>query len=122
MQDEALKHRIQKLRDENLRKVHQLRVALGESLLLSRGIMLAARAVDRERVAQIEAYRYDIRSTTRELENWKQLRDRAANRGLLKQLQFRQQMIAGMKNDLDRYMEELRQLRSIPRSFWTAST
>lgn len=122
MQDETPKRRLQKLRDENSRKLRQLRVQRGESLLRSRGVVLPAGKVDRERIALIEAYKDNIRSTTRELENWRQFRERATNRGMLKQAQFRQQMITKMENQLNRYNEKLRRLRSIPGSSWGGST
>jgi len=122
MQGETPKRRIQKLREESQRKLRDLRVQLGENLLRSRGIAPPAKAADRERMAQIEAYKDLIRSKTRELEDWTQCRDRAAKRGIAKQAQFRQQMIAGMENQLERYKKELRRLQSFPGTFWTGST
>jgi hypothetical protein len=41
---------------------------------------------------------------------------------MLKEAQFRQQMVAGMENQLERYKEEVRRLQSIPGSFWAGST
>jgi hypothetical protein len=122
VRDETPKRQLQKLRDENSRKLRQLMVQLGESLLRSRGVELPVRKVDRERIALIEAYKDNIRSTMRELENWKQFRDRATSRGMLKQAQFRQQMITKMESQLSRDNEELQRLRSIPGSFWAGST
>jgi hypothetical protein len=116
------KRQLQKLRDENSRKLRQLMVQLGQSLLRSRGVVLPVSKVDRERIALIEAYKDNIRSTTRELENWRQFRDRATTRGVLKQAQFRQQMITKMESQLSRDNEELQRLRSIPGSFWAGST
>lgn len=121
MPDETLS-RLQKRRDETLRKLRELRVKLGEGALESRGIVLPANGIQRERMAQLEAYKALIGSETRELEVWRRLRDGAVSRGLLKQAQFRQQMIGGMEKQLDLYREELRRLRSIPGSFWTGST
>ena len=122
MQGETPKRRIPKLREESQRKLRELRVQLGENLLRSRGIPPPAKAADRERMAQIEAYKDLIRSKTRELEDWAQCRDRAPKRGIAKQAQFRQQMIAGMEKQLERYKEELRRLQSFPGTFWTGST
>jgi hypothetical protein len=122
MQDKTPKRRLQQHRDEASRKLRQLRVQLGESLLGCRGIVLPSTTVDRERIAEIEAYKDQIRSTIRELENWRHLRDRAASRGMVKEAQFRQQMIVGMENQLDRYKEELRRLSAIPGSYWDGST
>lgn len=122
MQGETPKRRIQKLREESQRKLRELRVQLGENLLRSRGIATPAKVTDRERMAQIEAYKDLIRSKTRELEDWVQCRERAATRGIAKQAQFRQQMIAGVEKQLERYKEELRRLQSFPGTFWTGST
>jgi hypothetical protein len=122
MPEETPKRRIQKLRYEHSRKLRQTVVQLGESLLRSRGIARRAKATDRERMAQIEAYKDLIRSKTRELEDWTQRRDNAVKRGMTKQAQFRQQMIIGMENQLGRYEKELRRLQCIPGSFWNGST
>ena len=122
MQAETPASRLKKLRDQYSRKLHETTVRLGELLLQSCGIVLPANKVDRERIAQIAAYKHDIRCTTGALKDWTRLRDRAAGRGLLKQARFRQQMIVGMQNKLASYEEELRRLRSIPGSFWTGST
>ena len=122
MSHEAAKSRLQKRLDEISRKLRELRIHHGEFLLQLRGIALPASKVDRERIAQLEAYKAHICSTTRELEEWRRLRDRAASKGLLKQAQFRQQMIVAMENKLHSYEEEIRQLRSIPGSFWAGST
>ena len=122
MQDETAKSRLQKRLDEISRKLRELRIHHGELLLQLRGIALPANKVDRERIAQLEDYKASIRSTTRDLAEWKRLRDRAASKGLLKQAQFRQQMIVAIENKLHSYEEELRQLRSIPGSFWGGST
>jgi hypothetical protein len=122
MHDETPRRRFQKLRDELSQKRRKATVRLGESLLWSRGIKLPATSVDRERIAQIEAYKDLIRSKTRELEEWRKFRDRATTRGMLKQGQLRQRMVAGMENQLERYKEQLRRLQSIPGSFWTGST
>jgi hypothetical protein len=122
MQGETPKRRIQKLLEESQRKLRGLRVQLGENLLRSRGIAPPANAADRERMAQVEAYKNLIRDKTRELESWTRHRDGAAKRGMTKQAQFRQQMITGMENQLDRYRDELRRLQSIPGSSWSGST
>ena len=74
---------------------------------------------DRERLAQIEAYKNLIQDQTRELETWTQLGDHAAKQGMTKQARFRQQMIAGMEKKLKRYKEERRQLQSTPGSSWS---
>ncbi len=117
MQDKTPKHRIQKFREEISAKRRELMVQLGEGLLQSRGIVLPPTSVERERIAQIEAYKDLIRSKTRELENWRQCGHRAANLGMTRQAQFRQQMIMGMEGELRRYREELRRLQSTPGSF-----
>jgi len=122
MPEESPSRRIRKIREESHRKLRELRVQLGEHLLKSRGITLPEAQTDRERIAQIEAYKDLIRDKTRELESWTQHRDRAAKHGMMKQAQFRQQMITGMENQLERYKEELRRLRSIPGSSWSGST
>jgi len=83
---------------------------------------LPATSVDLDRIAQIEAYKDLIRSKARDLEEWREFRDRATTRGMLKEAQFRQQMVAGMENQLERYKEEVRRLQSIPGSFWAGST
>ena len=88
----------------------------------SRGNSIPADAADRERIAQIEAYKDLIRSKTREIKEWTECRDQAANRGMTKQAQFRQQMTKGMENQLGRMKDELRRLQSIPGSFWTDCT
>jgi hypothetical protein len=122
MAEESPSRHIRKIRAESQRKLRELRVRLGESLLKSKGITLPEEQTDRERLAQIEAYKNLIRDQTRELETWTQHRDHAANHAMAKQVQFRQQMIAGMENQLKRYKEELRQLQSIPGSSWGGST
>ena len=122
MPEESPSRRIRKIRKESQRKLRELTVQLGENLLKSRGIALPEAQTDRERLAQIEAYKNLIRDKTRELESWTQHRDRAANHGMTKQAQFRQQMITGMENQLNRYKEELRRLQSIPGSSWSGST
>ena len=122
MPEESPSRRIREIRAENQRKLRTLRVQLGESLLKSKGITLPEAQTDRERLAQIEAYKDRIRDQTRELETWTRHRDHAATQGMTKQAQFRQQMITGMENKLKRYKEELRQLQSIPGSSWSGST
>jgi DNA anti-recombination protein RmuC len=122
MPEESPRRRIRKIREESQRKLRDLTVQLGENLLKSKGIVLPALDADRERIAQIEAYRNLIRDNTRELENWTQQRDRAAKHGMTKQVQFRQQMITGMENQLKRYKEKLRRLQSSPSSLWGGST
>jgi len=77
---------------------------------------------DRERLAQIEAYKNLIQDQTRELETWTQHGDHAAKQGMTKQARFRHQMITGMEKKLKRYKEELRQLQSTPGSSWSGST
>jgi hypothetical protein len=67
MHDETPRRRIQKLREEQSRKLRETTVQFGESLLRLRGIELPATSVDRERMAQIEAYKDLIRSETRDL-------------------------------------------------------
>lgn len=121
MAEESPSRRIRKIREESQGKLRELMVQLGESLLKSRGTLPEAQT-GRERIAQIEAYKNLIRDKTRELESWTQHRDRAAKNGMTKQAQFRQEMIAGMENQLGRYKEELRRLRSIPGSSWSGST
>ena len=122
MPEEWPTRRIRKIREESQRRLRDLTVRLGESLLKSRGIALPEAQSDRERLAQIEAYKNLIRDQTRELETWNQHRDRAANHGMTKQAQFRQQMIKGMENRIKRYKEELRRLQSIPGASWSGST
>jgi hypothetical protein len=122
MHDETPRRRIQKLREELSRNLRQSRVRLGESLLRSRGIELSATDLERERIAQIEAYKDLIRSMTRDLEEWREFSDRATSRGMFKQAQFRERMIAAMEIQLECYKEELRRLQSIPGSFWAGST
>ena len=122
MPEETPKRRIQKLRYQHSRKLRQTVVQLGGSLLRSRGIALPAKATDRERMAQIEAYKDLIQSKTRELEDWTQRKDNAVKRGMTKQAQFRQQMIIGMENQLGSYEKALRRLQCIPGLFWNGST
>lgn len=114
--------RIRKIREENQRRLRELTVQLGEHLLKSRGVALPEAQSDRERLAQIEAYKNLIRDQTRELETWTQHRERAANLGMAKQAHFRQRMITGMENQIKRHKEELRRLQSIPGSSWSGST
>jgi capsule polysaccharide export protein KpsE/RkpR len=80
--------------------------------------------LDAENLLQmaLDAENHLIRDKTRELESWTEYRDRAAKHGMTKQAQFRQQMITGMENQLERYEEELRRLQSIPGSSWSGST
>jgi hypothetical protein len=122
MPEESPSRRIRKIREDSQRKLRVLRVQLGETLLKSRGAALPEAQTDRERIAQIEAYKNLIRDKTRELESWIQHRDSAAKRGMTKQAQFRQQMITGMESQVERYKEELRRLQSIPGSSWSGST
>ena len=122
MQDDLPKRRLERLRREYSRKRRDALVQLGETLLRSRGIALPASIPDRERLAQIEAYIDVIRSKEREVEDWKQHRDHAAKLGKIKQVQFREQMIAAMEGQVARHREELRRLESMPGSFWTGST
>lgn len=122
MPEESPSRRIRKIRAESQRKLRELRVQLGESLLRSKGIPLPEVQTDRERLAQIEAYKNLIQDQTRELKTWTHHGDHAANQGMTKQAQFRQQMITGMEKKLNRYKEELRQLQSIPGSSWSGST
>jgi|SRR5215469_3606196 len=122
MLGETPRRGLQKLREESQRKLREATIQLGENLLRSRGISLPADAADRERIAQIEAYKDQIRSKTREIEEWTECRDHAAKRGMTKQAQFRQQMTTGMENQLGRLKDELRRLQSIPGSFWTDCT
>src|ERR1700758_1557206 len=103
MSEESPNRRIREIRAESQRKLRELRVQLGESLLKSKGITLPEAQTDRERLAQIEAYKNLIRDQTRELETWTQHRDHAAKQGMTKQAQFRQRMITGMENKLKRY-------------------
>lgn len=121
MPEELPSRRIRKIRAESQRKLRELRVQLGESLLRSKGIPLPEAQTDRERLAQIEAYKNLIQDKTRELETWIQHRDRAAEQGMTKQAQFRQQMITGMENQLKRYKEKLQQIQSFPGSSWSGS-
>jgi glutamyl-tRNA reductase len=122
MPGESPNRRIRKIREESQRKLRDLRVLLGVSLLKSKGVALPEAQTDRERIAQIEAYKNLIREKTRELESWIQHRDRAAKQGMKKQAQFRQQMITGMEDQLERHKEELRRLQSLPGSTWSGST
>ena len=122
MLGETPKRGLQKFREENLRKLRESTIQLGENLLRSRGISLPADAADRERIAQIEAYKDVIRSKTREIQEWSERRDHAEKRGMTKQAQFRQQMTRGMEDQLERFKAELRRLQSIPSSFWTDCT
>ena len=115
MPEESPSRLIRKLREESQRKLRELRVQLGVNLLKSKGVVLPEAKTDRERIAQVEAYKKLIRDKTRELDSWIQHRDRAANQRMTKQAQFRQQMITGMEY-LERYKEELRRLQSIPGS------
>jgi hypothetical protein len=120
--EESPRRRIRKIREENQRKLRELRVQLGVNLLKSRAVALPEAQTARERIALIETYKYLIRDKTRELESWFQHRDRAAQRDMTKQTQFRQQMITAMENQVERYKEELRRLQSIPGSSWSGST
>jgi hypothetical protein len=122
MPEELPRQRIRKIRQESERKLREVTVQFGENLLKSKGVALPEVQSDRERLAQIEAYKNLIQDTTRELETWTQHKDRAANQGMPKQAQFRQQMITGMENQLKRYKEKLQQLQSFPGSSWSAST
>jgi hypothetical protein len=122
MPEESPSPGIRKIREESQRKLRDLTVQLGVSLLKSKGVALPEAQTDRERIAQIEAYKHLIRDQNRELESWIQHRDCAAKQGMTKQAQFRQQMITGMENQLERYKEELRRLQSIPGSSWSGST
>ena len=122
MPEESHGQRIRKIRQESKRKLRDLTVQLGENLLKSRGVALPAAQSDRERLAQIEAYKNLIRDKTRELESWTKHRDHATSHGMTKQAQFRQRMITGMDNQIKRYKEELRRLQSFPGSAWSGST
>ena len=123
MPEESPRQRIRKIRQESQRRLRELTLQLGENLLKSRGVALPEAQSDRERLAQIEAYKDLIRDKTRELEVWTQHRERATNHGMTKQAQFRQQMITGMENQIKRYKEELRRLQSFPAgSSWSGST
>jgi hypothetical protein len=122
MQEDTPKRRMEKVRREFSRRRRDTLIQLGESLLRSRRVELPTTIPDRERLAQIEAYKDLIRSEEREIEEWRQYRDSAAKLGNVKTVQFREQMIAGMEGQLARYKEELRQLQSMPGSFWTGST
>jgi hypothetical protein len=96
-------------------------VQVGENLFRSRGIVLPATKPERERFAQIEAYKDFV---ARRLANWR-VGGKAGTVpriGLARQAQFRQQMIKGMEGQLRRYREELRRLRSAPGSLWAGST
>ena len=77
--------RIRKIREENQRRLRDLTVQLGENLLKSRSAAFPEAQSDRERRAQIEAYKNLIHEQTRELETWTQHRDRAANHDMTKQ-------------------------------------
>jgi hypothetical protein len=105
MPEESPSRRIRKIRQESQRKLRDPRVQLGISLLKSKGVALPEAQTDRERIAQIEAYKNLIRDKTRELESWIQHRDCAAKQGMTKQAQFRQQMTTGMENQLERHKE-----------------
>lgn len=122
MPEESPRQRIRKIRQESERKLREVTVQLGENLLKSKGVALPELQSDRERLAQIEAYKNLIQDKTRELETWIQHRDRATKQGMTKQAQFRQQMITGMENQLKRYKEKLHQLQSFPGSSWSGST
>jgi ParB-like nuclease domain len=100
--EESPRRRIRKIREENQRKLRELRVQLGVNLLKSRAVALPEAQTDRERIALIEAYKYLIRDKTRELESWFQHRDRAAQQGMTNQAQFRQRMIIAMENQVER--------------------
>src|SRR5215469_12710152 len=114
MLGETPRRGLQKLREESQRKLREATIQLGENLLRSRGISLPPDAADRERIAQIEAYKDLIRSKTREIKEWTERRDHAEKRGMARQAQFRQQMTTGMENQLERLKEELRRLQSTP--------
>jgi hypothetical protein len=122
MPEESPSQRFREMRAEIKRKRRELMIQLGDTLLRSRGTAVPESHPDRERLAQIEAYDHLIREKTRELQDWTQHRDRAANRGMAGEAKFRQQMIMGMENELKRYEEEIRKLRSIPGSSWSGST
>ena len=122
MPEEWPSRRIRKIREESQRKLRDLTVQLGISLLNSKGVALPEMQTERERIAQIQAFKHLIRNMTRELESWIQHRDRAAKQGMTKEAQFRQQMITGMENQLERHKEELRRLQSLPGSTWSGST
>jgi hypothetical protein len=114
MPEEWPSRRIRKIREESQRKLRDLTVQLGISLLNSKGVALPEAQTERERIAQIQAYKHLVRDMTRGLESWIQHRDRAAKQGMTKEAQFRQQMITGMENQLERRKEELRRLQSLP--------
>jgi len=122
MPEEWPSRRIRKIREESQRKLRDLTVQLGISLLNSKGVALPEAQTERERIAQIQAFKHLIRDMTRELDSWIQHRDRAAKQGMTKEAQFRQQMITGMENQLERHKEELRRLQSLPGSTWSGST
>jgi glutamyl-tRNA reductase len=122
MPEEWPSRRIRKIREESQRKLRDLTVQLGISLLNSKGVALPEMQTERERIAQIQAFKHLIRDMTRELDSWIQHRDRAAKQGMTKEAQFRQQMITGMENQLERHKEELRRLQSLPGSTWSGST
>jgi hypothetical protein len=122
MQDKTPKRRVQKLREEHSRKLRELIVQLGESLLQSRGVALSSTKVERERIAQIAAYKDLIRSKTGELDDWTQHGRRATNQGMAREAEFRQEMIKGMEGQLRQYREELRRLQPTSGSFWADST
>jgi hypothetical protein len=84
MSEESPRQRIRKIRQESERRLRELTVQLGENLLKSKGIALPEAQSDRERLAQIEAYKNLILEKTRELETWTQHRNRAANHGMTK--------------------------------------
>ena len=115
MHDETPRRRFQKLREEVSLKLRESRVRLGESLLRSRGIELSATDLERERIAQIEAYKDMIRSITRDLEEWREFSDRATSRGMSKQAQFRQRMMAAMEIQLEHYTEDASAVAIHPR-------
>jgi hypothetical protein len=85
MSEESPRQRIRKIRQESQRRLRELTVQLGESLLKSKGVALPEAQSDRERLAQIEAYKNFIRDKTRELETWSEHREHATKRGMIKQ-------------------------------------
>jgi hypothetical protein len=122
MPEESHSQRFRKMQSEVERRRRELMIQLGQRLMKSRGTAISEAHTDRERLAQIEAYKNLILEKTRELQAWTEHRDHAANRGMAKEAKFRQQMITEMEKRLKRYEEEIRNLRSIPGSSWSGST
>lgn len=122
MPEESHSQRFRKWQAEIERRRRELMIQLGQLLMKSRGTAVPEAHTDRERLAQIEAYKNLIQEKTRELQDWTQHSDHAANRGMAKEAKFRQQMITGMEKQLKLYEEEIRNLRSIPGSSWSGST